>query len=121
MMWSVFFGEEFAEEFEHLHPQVKIELRAMVRLLQARGPQLGRPWADTLNGSIFANMKELRFNAVDGVWRVAFAFDPLRNAIILVAGDKSGVSEKNFYSRLIRMADKRYQAHLDTMKRKGDK
>jgi hypothetical protein len=42
-------------------------------------------------------MKELRFDASGGVWRVAFAFDPRRRAILLVAGDKSGVSEKRFY------------------------
>ncbi|WP_352550147.1 type II toxin-antitoxin system RelE/ParE family toxin [Mesorhizobium australicum] len=61
------------------------------------GPQLGRPHADTLNESSFANMKELRFDADDGVWRVAFAFDRKRKAILLVAGDQSGVSEKRFY------------------------
>jgi hypothetical protein len=48
-----------------------------------------------------ANLKELRFAAADGVWRVAFAFDPKRTAILLVAGDKSGVSEKRFYRQLI--------------------
>jgi len=45
---------------------------------------------DTLKGSRYANMKELRFSAADGEWRVAFAFDPRRAAILLVAGDKSG-------------------------------
>jgi hypothetical protein len=57
-------------------------------------------------------MKELRFSAADGEWRVAFAFDPRRRAILLVAGDKSGVSEKRFYPELIRKADHRFQAHL---------
>ena len=47
-------------------------------------------------------MKELRFDAADGVWRVAFAFDPHRKAVLLVAGDKSGASEKRFYRELIR-------------------
>ena len=67
------------------------------------------------NASLFANMKELRFEAEDGVWRVAFAFDPERKAILLVAGDKSGGSEKRFYKALIAKADKRYQAHLDCL------
>jgi hypothetical protein len=69
---------------------------------------------DTLNGSHYANMKELRFRADGGVWRVAFAFDPQRNAVLLVAGDKSGVNEKTFYKRLIGKADKRYREHLET-------
>lgn len=53
---------------------------------------------DTLKDSRHANMQELRFDAADGVWRVAFAFDAKRKAILLVAGDKSGISEKKFYS-----------------------
>jgi len=57
-------------------------------------------------------MKELRFDADGGVWRVAFAFDPERKAILLVAGDKSGVSEKKFYKRLIAIADERFSAQL---------
>jgi hypothetical protein len=57
-------------------------------------------------------MKELRFSAADGEWRVAFAFDPRRKAILLVAGDKSGGSEKRFYRELIKKADERFDAHL---------
>jgi hypothetical protein len=62
-------------------------------------------------------MKELRFSAADGEWRVAFAFDPRRRAILLVAGDKSGGSEKRFYRELIRKADERFGAHLARLKR----
>jgi hypothetical protein len=61
-------------------------------------------------------MKELRFKAADGVWRVAFAFDPRRYAILLVAGDKSGGSEKRFYQQLIKIADDRFDAHLAQLK-----
>ncbi len=57
-------------------------------------------------------MKELRFRADNGVWRVAFAFDPERSAILLVAGDKSGTSQARFYKHLIRKADLRYKGHL---------
>ena len=71
---------------------------------------------DTLNGSRHANMKELRFSAADGEWRVAFAFDPKRKAILLVAGDKSGGSEKRFYRELIRKAAERFDAHLARQK-----
>jgi hypothetical protein len=67
---------------------------------------------DTLNDSRHANMKELRVGGTDGEWRVAFAFDPRRRAILLVAGDKSGGSEKKFYRALIRKADDRFDAHL---------
>lgn len=76
---------------------------------------------DTLNGSGHANMKELRFNAADGVWRAAFAFDPKRKAIVLVAGDKSGGSEKLFYRNLIAKADARFDAHLARSRKKERK
>jgi hypothetical protein len=61
-------------------------------------------------------MKELRFEAGNGEWRVAFAFDPKRRAILLVAGNKSGVGQKKFYGRLIAKADLRYKQHLERQK-----
>jgi hypothetical protein len=61
-------------------------------------------------------MKELRCAADDGVWRVAFAFDPERRAILLAAGDKSGGSQKRFYKRLIAKADDRFERHLEERK-----
>lgn len=118
MAWIVEVGDEFEPEFDALHEDVQTEILALTRLLQQFGPQLGRPRVDTLNGSRHANMKELRFSAVDGEWRVAFAFDPKRNAILLVAGDKSGVNEKRFYKQLIAKADHRFDAHLIRLKRK---
>ncbi len=57
-------------------------------------------------------MKELRLNVENGVWRVAFAFDPERHAILLVAGNKKGVGQKRFYKRLIAIADSRFSQHL---------
>ena len=81
-------------------------------LLERVGPSLGRPHADTLTGPKHANMKELRFSAANGVWRIAFAFDPDRQAILLVGGDKSGGGEKRFYKRLIARADERFDRHL---------
>ena len=119
--WSVEIGDEFEPEFNQLHEDVRTEILALSRVLQQFGPQLGRPRVDTLNGSHHANMKELRFSAADGEWRVAFAFDPTRNAILLVAGDKSGVSEKKFYKRLIAKADKRFDTHLSRLKKKERK
>jgi hypothetical protein len=97
------------------------ELLAHIGLLEQFGPQVRRPRADTLNGSRHANMKELRFRAADGGWRVAFAFDPNRKAILLVAGDKSGVSEKRFYRQLIEKADARFDAHLAKGRRQKEK
>lgn len=110
-------ADEFKLEFDALHEDVRTELLALSLVLQEFGPQLGRPRVDTLSGSRHANMKELRFGAADGQWRVAFAFDPRRKAILLVAGDKSGGSEKRFYRELIRKADDRFDAHLARIRR----
>ncbi|HBF29686.1 type II toxin-antitoxin system RelE/ParE family toxin [Rhizobium sp.] len=117
MAWNITFHDDFAAEFKEFDAEVKIELRAMILLLKDKGPELKRPWADTLNGSDYANMKELRFEAADGEWRAAFAFDPERKAIILVAGDKSGMSQTKFYKQLINKADKRYGSHLEDLKK----
>jgi hypothetical protein len=119
--WIVELGDEFVPEFNDLHIEVRNEILAHARLLQQFGPLLGRPRVDTLNDARHANMKELRFDAADGVWRVAFAFDPKRRAILLVAGDKSGVSERRFYQRLIAKADRRLDAHLARLKNKEGK
>ena len=116
MSWLIRFASEFDPEFARLDPAVQTELLAQAKLLEKFGPQLGRPRVDTLNGSKHANMKELRFEADDGVWRVAFAFDPKRQGILLVAGDKSGVSEKRFYRTLIAKADARFDAHVAAQK-----
>lgn len=91
-VWDVLFHDEFDAEFEVLPEAVQDELLAHARLLASIGPTLGRPRADTLKGSRHTNMKELRFDTDQGVWRVAFAFDRRRNAVLLVAGDKSGGS-----------------------------
>lgn len=112
MSWHVEFHDEFEREFQALDSAVQDELLATVLLLGDYGPQLGRPHADTLKGSGHANMKELRFAAGGGAWRVAFAFDPARKAVLLVAGDKSGGSEKRFYRQLIAKADARFSDHL---------
>jgi hypothetical protein len=115
--WHVDLHDDFVAEFKALDQDVQDELLAHIALLEQFGPQLGRPRADTLNGSRHRNMKELRFDAAAGVWRVAFAFDPNRKAILLVAGDKSGGSERRFYRQLIETADARWDAHVSAIKR----
>ncbi len=116
MEWEVFLLEEFAAEAADYSDEVREELAFKIGLLKKYGPKLSRPHADTLDDSDYANMKELRFDADNGVWRIAFAFDPKRKAILLVGGDKSGTSKNKFYNALIAKADKRYAAHLKELK-----
>jgi len=117
-MWPVATTDDFDEWFVDLGEDAQAEIIAKVELLKALGPALGRPHADTLNGSKHRNMKELRADTARSVLRIAFAFDPDRAAILLVAGDKSGVSQKRFYKRLIAKADELFDAHLAKLKAK---
>jgi len=95
----------------------------MLDALTRLGPMLGRPTADTLNGSNYSNMKELRGKTSGTVLRIAFAFDEERVAQVLCGGDKKGVSEKAFYKKLIEKADRLYKRHLEALaaKKKKDK
>jgi hypothetical protein len=116
MAWKVEFHSEFRAEFSDFAEGVQDNLLAAAKLLSDYGPNLKRPHADTLKDSKHSNMKELRFEGADGEWRAAFAFDPDRKAIVLVAGDKSGGGEKRFYKQLIAKADRRFSEHLQKLK-----
>ncbi|SRR5713101_5549966 len=118
MEWDVRFDPAFAVEAKRFVRAAQLEIAVLAGLLQRFGPQLRRPHCDTLKGSKHANMKELRFTLSDGEWRIAFAFDPERRAILLVGGSKSGVNERQFYKDLIRVADVRFTAHLNAIRSK---
>jgi hypothetical protein len=113
MAWTVGFHEDF--DLDDLPEDVQDELLARLKVLAEFGPHLGRPHVDTLKGSSFPNMKELRFRK-NGLWRFAFAFDPRQQAIVLVGGDKEGASQTRFYKGLIRVADDRFRDHLHRIK-----
>ena len=122
MEWDVLYDETFIAELAEIERHsrssaVREEIAALALLLRRFGPTLRRPHCDTLQGSKHSNMKELRFTLPDGEWRVAFAFDPRRAAILLVAGNKSGMNERRFYRQLIRTADARFDAHLQALQR----
>ena len=117
--WEVRFFDEFKSEFHDLPRDVKLELGEVIDLLRKFGPDLGRPAVDTLNGSAFSNMKEIRVDVADDWYRFAFAFDPLRRAIVLCGGGKGGKSQKAFYKRLVVLADTRYAVHLEDIENDG--
>lgn len=115
MTWTVLFHDAFDTEFSNLTEDLQDELLAHAQLLAECGPGLGRPAVDTLKGSRHTNMKELRFAWAGQVWRIAFAFDTQRQAILLVGGDKGRADQRRFYKRLIHVADTRYDEHLGTL------
>lgn len=117
--WQVDFHDEFkSDEWRRMDTEQRKALIAAADALAQVGPQGGRPLIGTLDNPSHPNMKELRYDAHDGteVWRAAFAFDPSRKAIVLVAGDKQGKDESLFYKELLRKANKRFNLHLKALK-----
>lgn len=113
--WTVLFHDAFERERCALDESLQDALLTQAKVLALVGPQLGRPHVDTLAGSRHANMKELRFRWRGDQWRIAFAFDPERQAILLVGGDKRGADQRRFYDRLIAIADARFDEHLESL------
>lgn len=116
--WKVSFHDDFDPEFDAFSQDVQDQLLAVAKAVKQLGPQADRPSVGTLNNPKHPNMKELRFNANNGseVWRAAFAFDPNRHAIVLVAADKQGVKEDKFYKDLLEKANDRFDKHLKALK-----
>lgn len=108
MTWEVEGTDQFEQWYGSLNADEQERVDYVVAKLEADGPQLRRPAADTVNGSQFTNMKELRVNTPP--IRIFFAFDPRRVAVLLVAGDKT--NDPTFYGRMIPIADALYAEHL---------
>ncbi len=114
MDWDVQFDAAFLVWFEGLIEALQDEILAHVALLRDRGPQLGRPFVDMVEGSSHTNMKELRVQFKGDPWRILFAFDPARTAILLVGGNKRG--DKRWYKKHLPIADERFKQHLNRLK-----
>ena len=111
-VWVVSSSSEFDEWFSSLDEQGKEAVLSRVYLLQEFGPDLGRPYVDTLKGSKgHKNIKELRCQSQEHVLRVAFYFDPDRKAFLLIGGDKKGTSGDKFYKELLRKAEAIIERH----------
>ena len=114
MEWNIIFDPDFRVWFYQQEQGLQDEVFSVLSLLMELGPALGRPRVDTLEGSSVKNMKELRIQYQGEPWRILFAFDPKRQAILLVGGNKSG--NKRWYKENIPIADKRYQKYLKKLK-----
>jgi hypothetical protein len=112
------YTDQFEEWWEGLAEGEQIDVDAKVRLLEQRGPALGRPHVDTIQGSRHPNMKELIVQHAGRPYRVLFAFDPRRCAILLIGGDKTG--NDRWYEEHIPIADRLYDEHLETLRREQE-
>ena len=117
-IWVVELHPDFAKELEESaagDPSLRREIVAAAIQLERFGPTLGRPLVDTVKGSRYPNMKELRVRHRGAPWRILFAFDPARRAVLLVIGNKA--SDKRWYGRSIAVAEARFADHLERTKR----
>jgi len=115
MTWEVETTEEYDAWFLEQSENEQEAIRTKVELLEEYGPNLPRPYADTLKGSKLSNLKELRAQTENHVLRVAFIFDEERKAVLLIGGDKKGKNEKRFYQNLIMQAEKIYQQYCNDL------
>jgi hypothetical protein len=105
MVWSINYTNEYEQWFTEQDEDDKTAIATRVRLLAEFGYQLGRPYADTLHGSKYTNLKELRVPHGDAVFRIAFCFDIKRECWLLLGADKKGKNEDDFYRKLIKRAE----------------
>jgi hypothetical protein len=109
MTWEVEYTDQFEAWWRTLPAVSRDAIDAAVERLEQVGPGLGRPWVDTLQGTRYPNLKELRPRG--GNIRILFAFDPRRMAILLIGGDKTGRWQE-WYREVIPMAEALYEEHL---------
>jgi hypothetical protein len=114
VMWNVVTIDLFDQWFLSLSDKEQESILVGLFKLRAFGPVLGRPDVDTLSSSRVSNLKELRIQHQGHPYRVLFAFDPLRQAVMLCGGDKTG--DKRFYKKMIPIAEQAFLAYLDTLR-----
>jgi len=116
--WEVEYTDEFGDWWNGLTEAEQVSVDASVRLLEARGPRLGYPHSSGVAGSRHPRMRELRIQHRGRPYRVLYAFDPRRAAILLIGGDKTG--EGRWYETYVPLADRLYDEHLATLHKEKD-
>ncbi len=117
MKWDVEYTGEFEEWWDSLSESEQEDVSASVQLLEERGPNLGFPHSSGISGSKHSHMRELRTQHSGKPYRTLYAFDPRRNAILLIGGNKTG--DNRWYETHILIADKVYDEHLQQLLKEG--
>jgi hypothetical protein len=115
--WEVEYTDEFGDWWRGLTEAQQVSVDALVRLLEARGPRLGHPYSSGIKSSRHSKMRELRIQHRGRPFRVLYAFDPRRMAILLIGGDKSG--NDRWYEIFVPRADHLYDEHLAILRKEG--
>jgi hypothetical protein len=117
MAWEVEYTDEYDLWWSGLNEDEQVDVTAMVGVLEEKGPSLRRPYAGPIVTSAHPNMKELIIQHAGRPYRVFFAFDPRRTAILLIGGDKTG--NNRFYEEFVPKADKIYDDYISELKAEG--
>lgn len=117
MEWAVEYTCEFEEWWNSLSEDEQVDIDASVGLLEKRGPNLGYPHSSSVKGSRHGHMRELRVQHRGKPYRVLYAFDPRRVAILLIGGNKTG--DNRWYEMFVPIADRLYDEHVETLKKEG--
>jgi hypothetical protein len=114
MLWEIIFHREFEKWFFEQDESVQDSIAMVLDVLEEYGTNIGRPYVDTIKGSSLKNLKELRVQHRGEPYRILFIFDPERQAVLLVGGNKGG--DKKWYDKNISIAEKRYKEYLEDTK-----
>jgi hypothetical protein len=117
MAWDIEYTDEFGEWWETLSAGEQEDVDASVRLLEEHGPHLGYPHGSGIEGSRLSHLRELRIQHGGRPYRVLYAFDPRRAAILLLGGDKTG--DDRWYEKNVPHAERLYEEYLDEIRREG--
>lgn len=117
MAWEIEGTDQFREWLRSLPDDIQDDVEATIDLLEEQGPGLSRPHADHIRDSRHSNMRELRVQSGGEPFRIFYAFDPRRNAILLVGGNKRG--NNRFYAQYIPVADGLYDVYLHELREEG--
>jgi hypothetical protein len=115
--WDVEYTDELGAWWQNLNQAEQESIDVSVRLLEEKGPNLEFPHSSGIEGSRHSHMRELRVQHEGRPYRILYAFDPRRSAILLLGGDKTG--NKRWYDTYIPVADKLYDTHIDELKKEG--
>ena len=114
-MWIIEYTQEFEDWFSVQEEESKIAINAKVIVLSEFGPQLGRPYVDTIHGSKYPNLKELRVKCKNDVFRILFLFNKSRNCWLIIGGNKKGKNEEDFYKKLIKQAEELIERNSEVL------
>lgn len=117
MSWNVEYTDEFGEWWLTLDDDEQDSVAVIVTLLEQKGPFLPYPYSSGIEGSSHNHMRELRIQHKGDPYRVLYAFDPRRSAILLIGGNKAG--NDRWYDEMVPIADKLYDDHLKSLAEEG--